>query len=100
MMSRLLNLPGDVENLIYRNVHEMNMLEVTLQLKEEVWRMNTIICYIKKRSFYPYRIRFKIFKEYYFKETSFYCRNKVYRYIHHKLLSRCLQPIYLINHLL
>jgi len=89
----LLNIPYDVEKLIYRNVHEMNILEVLSQLKREVSKTNDILFYLEKRAFYPYLIRYKIFKLYYFKKTSLYCMNRVYSYIHHKLLSRCLQSI-------
>lgn len=92
-MSYLLHLPYDVEKRIYRNVHEMNILEVISQLKKEIHQINDIFFYIQKKNFYPYPSRFKIFKEYYLKETSLYCTNKVYKYIHYKLLYRCLQSI-------
>lgn len=89
----MLNIPYDVEKLIYRNVHEMNMLEVMSQIKKEVCELNNIIYYLQKRVFYPYSICLKIFKKDYFNETSLYCRNKIYRHVHHKLFSQCLKYI-------
>lgn len=93
-MTYLSTLPYDIEKHIYRNVHEMNIVDVMSQLKKEIWQMNNILFYLLvKSSCYPYLIRFKLYKHYYFKGTSLYCRNKVYRYIHYKLFSRCLQSI-------
>jgi len=99
-MSYLLNIPHDVEKIIYRNVHEMNIKEVMSQLQKEMFQMNDIFLYLQKRAFYPYIFRFKIFKRYFLKETSLYCTNKLYRYIHYKLFSRCLPSIIKNQHII
>jgi hypothetical protein len=99
-MSYLLYLPHDVEKLIYRNVHEMNMREVMTQLREGFCEMNDVLLYLQRKAFYPYRIRLYILKEYAFKETSIYYSNKVCRYIHYKLFSRCLQLVIRNQHII
>lgn len=90
-------LPPDVDYFIYRYLHEMNMTDLISQLKKEMSNMNDILSYLQKSTFYPYIIRMKIFKNYYFRDDSLYCKNKVYRYIHYKLLSQCLMEMVGIN---
>lgn len=88
------SLPEDVELMICRYVHEMNMNEVLPSLKEDFLTFNLVFNYLQRRTFYPYLIRHRLYKSDFFtKISSKYLQDKVYKYIHYKLLSRCLLDI-------
>jgi hypothetical protein len=99
MLLLLPYLPYDVQLIIFRDLHLMNMLEVMSELKKEMSDMTYILSYLQTRAFYPYQIRFKIFKMYNKDDNCMYCKNKVYRYIHYKLLTRCFEKIIKNQHI-
>lgn len=94
MKSLLTLLPEDVEQLIYRYVHEMAMSDVLRSLQQSTKLFNLIFQYLQRRAFYPYLIRYRLYNSVFFNEiSSNYFTNKVYKYIHYKLLSKCLLSI-------
>ncbi len=93
-MAYLSCLPEDIEQLIYRYVHQMNMSDVLQSLHQSIKQFNLIFQYLQRRAFYPYLIRHRLYNSEFFTEiSSNYFTNKVYKYIHYKLLSKCLLSI-------
>lgn len=86
-------IPKDVALIIYKFLHELNMNEVLTQLIEQDFILQNIMTYLKKRSFYPYSIS----KRLDYKNKSFYYKNKIQKFIHYKLFSKCLKEIILLN---
>lgn len=87
-------LPMDVEVLIYRYLHEMKMIEVLRSLRHDLSQSKLILDYFQRKSFYPYLIRHKLFKSKFFtKMSAFYFKNKVYKYVHYKLMLKCFPSI-------
>jgi len=81
------NLPYEVELIIYRYFHELNMIELKKELKSQHKQIDFTMTYLQNRSFYPYYIynRLKIY--------GVYAKNKISKYVHRKKLSRCLLSI-------
>lgn len=97
----LSSLPMDVEVLIYRYLHEMKMIEVLRSLGHDLSQSKLILDYFQRKSYYPYLIRHKLYNsEFFTKISSKYFKNKVYKYIHYKLLTRCLLSIVKNQHIL
>jgi hypothetical protein len=84
-------LPEEVEMIIYRYVHELNFLEVRVQLEERCYDdMVKLFMYFQTRVFYPYSIIKRLGKSL---NECIYWRTKIDKYIHYKLLSRCFKDI-------
>lgn len=81
------NLPYDIELIIYKYIHELNLYTVLNQLKKEYNDYNMINNFVKKRVPYHYRICFR-----YRKDMNFFII-KIFKHIHYKKFYKCLYHI-------
>jgi hypothetical protein len=87
-------LPYEVELNIWKCCHNLNMTQVTDELKREV----EIFRYIMKSCFYPYLFVERLFVEKVI--TNPYMVQKISKYVHYKKFSKCLRYIIKPNHII
>lgn len=80
-------LPLDVELIIYRYVHEMNMINVLKEIVEQNTCLENIMKYFKKSAFYPYTIAKRLVKS----NKSIFYKNKIQKYVHYRLLQKVIK---------
>lgn len=77
-------LPYDVEQMIFKMIHEMGMVEICKELKKNMEEMNKTLDYFQKRAFYPYLLWGRVTKL-----DNKCCQMKIDRYIHYKKFNKC-----------
>ncbi len=81
----LSHIPYDIQLIIYRYLHELNMKDVLNELVFIINKKENILNYLKKKSFYPYILwnrMIPITNNYYM---------EIDRYIHQKRLKRTIK---------
>ena len=81
-----MSFPYEIELIIYRMVHEMNMIELRKELKNDLQNMNETLVYFQRRVFYPYFLWNRLGKTF----RNIYCKQKIDRYVHYKKFTKCL----------
>ena len=75
----------DVEIVIYRYLHEMNMCDIRKELRESINLLENCIIFFRKRMPQLFMVRF-----YKYHLRNPYIRLKCDRYIHSKKMEKCL----------
>lgn len=95
-MSSFSSFPYDIELMIFRYIHEMNMCNVRSELLQSMFLMQHSMSYLQKRD----SISYNLFNRLYKRIDNRYVKTKIGKYIHYKGMLRCFRYIIKPTHII